>query len=274
MKKNLLLGLASLMLLSSCGINSFGKEITSIDDFVTISKDSDSNFNVVKSNRVFVKSDKGSDTSLSSVNHNAEIYSNNDFICEESTRYTGFTIKYNVDTYFLLAGDKNGVVSEDSTILDTYRQQAYDFISNDYQTVLEEYDRMKAFVGKGKAADIDGVSYTDISLTKADANTTLGYTLKYAFAKDGGVRNEEHYITLDKTDDKWGIVFYSQRITDVINGEEIYYVTEYQFSCLNDESLASKTLNAKNNLTSYTFTASGLGSDDVDLDGDIVLTKK
>lgn len=274
MKKNLLLGLASLMLLSSCGINSFGKEITSIDDFVTISKDSDTNFNVVKSNRVFAKSDKGSDTSLSSVNHNAEIYSNNDFIYEESTRYTGFTIKYNVDTYFLLTGDKNGVVSEDSTILDTYRQQAYDFIASDYQTVLEEYDRMKAFIGKGKTADIDEVSYTNISLTKADANTTLGYTLKYAFAKDGGVRNEEHYITLDKTGDKWGIAFYSQRITDVINGEEIYYLTEYQFSCLNDESLASKTLNAKNNLTSYTFTASDLGSDDIDLDGDIPLTKK
>lgn len=63
MKKSLLLGLSSLMLLSSCGLNSFAKEITSEDEFVTISKNSDSNFNVTKANRVFKKSDTGTDTS-------------------------------------------------------------------------------------------------------------------------------------------------------------------------------------------------------------------
>ncbi len=274
MKKNLLLGLASLVLLSSCGINSFGKEITSLDDFVTISTDSDSDFNVVKANRVFSKSDKGTDTSLSSTNHNAEIYSNEDFVYEESSKYTGFTIKYTVDTYFLLSGDKSGIVSEDASILETYRAQAHAFIDSDYQDVLNQYERMKTFLGKGNSAEIDGVSYSNISLTLADANTTLGYTLKYTHQIDSTIRKEEHYITLDKTDDKWGIAFYSQRITDVVGGDELYYVTEYQFSCLDDKALAAKTLNAKNNLSNYTFTSSGLGTDDVNLDEDIPLTKK
>ncbi len=274
MKKNLLLGLASLMLLSSCGINSFGKEISSLDDFVTISTDSDSDFNVVKANRVFSKSDKGTDTSLSSTNHNAEIYSNEDFVYEESSKYTGFTIKYTVDTYFLLSNDKIGIVSEDASILETYRAQAHAFIDSDYQDVLNQYERMKTFLGKGNSAEIDGVSYSNISLTLADANTTLGYTLKYTHQIDSTIRKEEHYITLDKTDDKWGIAFYSQRITDVVGGDELYYVTEYQFSCLDDKALAAKTLNAKNNLSNYTFTSSGLGTDDVNLDEDIPLTKK
>ncbi len=274
MKKNLLLGLASLLLLSSCGINSFGREITTLDDFVTIGKDSDNDFHVVKSNRVFVKSDKGTDTSLSSVNHNAEMYSGDDFVYEESTKYTGFTIKYDVDTYFLITGDKNGVVSEEANLLSEYRSAARKLIDDDYQRVIDVYDGMKSFVGKSGNAEVNGISYSNLTLTFADADSTIGYTLKYTYQKDDAIRTEAHYITLDLVGDKWGISFYSSRISDVINGEEFYYVTEYQFSCVNDSTLNAKTLNAKNNLSNYTFTSSGLTLDDFDLDGDCSLTKK
>ncbi len=278
MKKNLILSLASLMLLSSCGINSFGKEITSLDDFVTIYKDSDNDFNVVKANRVFSRSDKAPDADLTPSNlpnHNAEIYSGNDFIYEETTKYTGFTIQYDVDTYFLVEGDKNGIVSTDPDDINAYRLAARSIIDTDYQTVLSVYDYMKKFIGKTGTAEIDNTSYTNVSLTFADANTTIGYTLKYTYQNGNGSRTEERYITLDDVGNKkWGVTFYSERITDTIDGEEFYYVTEYQFSCVNDETLNKKTLAAKNNLSTFTFTAKGLTDGDVSLDGDVPLTKK
>ncbi len=279
MKKNLLLGLASLMLLSSCGINSFGKGIDSNDDFVKIYKNSDTDFNVVKSNRVFTKSDNGSDPTLTNAlfpNHNAEIYSGDDFIFEETSKYTGFTIKYEeTNTYFLIEGDKNGRVSQDDTQLKTYLSSARSIIDTDYQVALNQYEKMKSFTGKEGTAEVDGTSYSNVSLSLADAKTTLGYTLKYTYERNGGTRTEEHYITLDDAgENKWGITFYSKRITDLIGGTESYYVTEYQFTCVNDTSLSNRVLAAKNNLSNYSFMAEDLTNDDVSLDDGTPLTKK
>ncbi len=274
MKKNLVLALASFMLLSSCGVNSFGKEITSESDFVTIYKNTDSDFNVVKSNRVFKKSDTATDTSLASENHNVEIYSGEDFVYELTTKMTGFTIKYDVETYFLISGEKNGVVSEDASLLSEYRGLAYNVINTDYSAVLSVYENMKSFAGKKGNCEVNGTSYSNVSLTLADANTTLGYVLKYTYEKNGGTRTEDHYITLDKTDNKWGISFYSQRITDLIDGTEYYYVTEYQFTCMSDASLAKRTLNVKTNLSAYSFVAKGLSSDSTDLEDNNALSKK
>lgn len=274
MKKSLLVCLSSLMVLSSCGLNSFAKEIASEDEFVTISKNGDSNFNVVKANRVFKKSDTGTDTSLSSANHNAEIYSGDDFVYEVSTKMTGFTIKYDVDTYFLIEGDKNGIVSEDASILTEYRNLTRTLIDTDYDDVLKAYANMKNFIGKSGNAEVGGISYTNVSLTFADANTTLGYTLKYTYENNGGLRSEDHYITLDSIGDSWGISYYSRRITDVIDGTEFYYVTEYEFSCKNDADFNKSVLNAKNNVSSYSFTAKGIKIDAVELEDGNSLSKK
>lgn len=274
MKKGFLLALASLFVLPSCSVNSFGKEITNIEDFVTVSGYSDDDFNVVKSNRVSKKSDGAKDTTFDSDNHNAEIYSGDDFVYEGDTKYVGFTIKYDVDTYFLITGDKGGIVSENPTVLNQYRNDATSLIKTDYTFVLATYEGMKAFVGAGSSKTVDGVTYDDISLTLADAKTTLGYTLKHTHKISDGVRTENHYVTLDKTDDKWGIAFYSRRIIDLIDGKETYYVTEYQFSCMDDDSLSKRVLATKNNVTSYSFAAEGVGSEDITLTNDISLTAK
>ena len=274
MKKTLCLALASISLLSSCGIDSFGKAITSLDDFVTISKIGDSDFNVTKANRVYKKSDTGNDTSLGFINHNAELYSGGDFVYEETTKYTGFTIHYDVDTYFLITGEKSGIVSERSEILDDQRDMVKNAIKADYSAVLSCYDEMKKFTGKGSSTTLDGVSYSNVSLTLADADSTLGYTLRYTYSKGNAKRTEDHYITLDKKNGKWGISYYSHRVTDLINGEETYYVMEYQFTCLNDAGLNANTLGAKNNLSSYSFVADQVSTGDFSFENGCPLSKK
>lgn len=274
MKKNVLLSLSLLPLLFSCGIDSYGKKITSLDDFVSVSQIGEDDFHVAEANRVYKKSDTGKDASFAFTNRDVKLYSGGDFVYEETTKYTGFTLHYDVDTYFLIQGDKSGVVSENPLLVSTYRELANSAIAEDYAVVMKVYSSMKNFVGKGSEATVGGVSYSSISLTLADANLTLGYVLSYTYQKGDATRKEDHYITLDKIGEKWGISFYSRRVTDVINGEETYYVQEYLFACYNDEVMAGTVLAAKNNLSSYTFVAEGVGVEDFSLKGDSPLTKK
>lgn len=264
MNKKILLSLPFLMILSSCNVNSFGEEIQNESQFVEIGEMADTNFNVAKANLVSAKSDNAKDSSvIKKANHNAELYSSGDFVCETDQKIQGFTIQYDVETYFLIKGDKNGTISESSDFLTSYRNQTVSLINEDYSEALGAYSFMKKFAGKNAGDEVDGKTYSTIFLASSLAGDTLGYTMKIEYDVKGGKRLEQSYITLDKVNDKWGISFYSHRITDTLTGnnggtEESYYVVEYVFSCLTDEGLNQKKLAAKGNLSGYSFSVNGV----------------
>ncbi|HBN00521.1 MAG TPA: hypothetical protein DD384_04795 [Firmicutes bacterium] len=266
MKKTILLSLPFLAVLTSCNMNSFGEKIQNESQFVEIANTSDTDFNVAKANLVTAKSDNAKDSSVIRKSaHNAELYSSGDFVCETDKKIQGFTIKYDVETYFLITGDKNGTISESSDFLTSYRNQTLSLINEDYSEVLVAYANMKKFAGKKSGEEVDGTVYSTIYLASSLAGDTLGYTMKIEYDVKGGKRFEQTYITLDKVKDKWGISFYSHRITDTLvsaNGgtEESYYVVEYVFSCLTDEGLSQKNLAAKTNLKGYSFSVSEVTS--------------
>ncbi len=163
----------------------------------------------------------------------------------------------------IITGDKNGTISESSDFLTSYRNQTVSLINEDYSEALGAYSFMKKFAGKNAGDEVDGKTYSTIFLASSLAGDTLGYTMKIEYDVKGGKRLEQSYITLDKVNDKWGISFYSHRITDTLIGnnggtEESYYVVEYVFSCLTDEGLNQKKLAAKGNLSGYSFSVNGV----------------
>lgn len=258
-KSNVLVLLGSLLVLASCGQNSFGNEVKEASDFLDVVTASQANFNITKTAVVSNKSN-GADATFDIPNHNAEIYSGGDFVYEESTKVQGFTIvneETNKTTFFLVNSDKGGITSDNSSLLDSYRNNAKSIISTDYSVVSNVYDDMKAFAGL-KSGNVGGVDYSSIYIAYSIAGTTAGYTLKTVQAIEGGTRRVDRYITLDQTSGLWGFTFYALRVTDEIGSDKIYYTQDYAFECKSDEDLSKKELNAKKTVSSLTFTVEGV----------------
>lgn len=280
MKKNsALILLGSLLVLASCGQNSFGAEVNGAEDFLSVVAASETGFNITKTAVVTNKSNQAPSTEFDLYNHSAELYSGDDFVYETTTvaadgtakseKVQGFTVvnaETSKTTYFLVNTDKGGITSQNSSLLDTYRANAKSIINSDYSAVNAAYNAMKPFAGL-KAGTVEGVNYSSIYFATSVAGTTAGYTLKTVQAVEGGTRQIDRYITLDKTNDKWGFTFYAVRVTDKIGSDVIYYTQDYAFECLTDEALSSKELNAKKTVSQLTFTIDGVEPDTTSADG-------
>ena len=272
-RKNILaLGL-SLVLLASCGMDSFGKVVDGEDDFLSVAMPTDPNIAVAKSYRSFKTSPNAPTIGEEVDGHSAELFEDMDFILNSSTgessvAVTGFK---KGDTSFILTSDTKGVSSSNPTFLDSYRNLATGLIDTDYSFVNAAYNNMKAFIGKS-SGEVNGTSYSSIYLACSVAGTTAGYTMKTETKVGDKLRTISEYITLDKVEDSWAYSFYSRRITDVQGSSTYYYVKEYSFSCL--KTLEGKKLKSKDNLDAVTFTIDGLDDSGINPSSGLLLTGK
>lgn len=274
MKRNnfLVLGL-SLVLLASCGMDSFGKAVDGAEDFLEVASTGTSGLIVARSYCSFKASDGALDLGENVPVHSAELYKDMDFtlnstIGDTSVSVTGFT---KGGTQFLLTGDKNGVSSSNPNYLDAYRNETTSLIVADYSKVAGVYANMKDFAGK-TSGEVGGVSYSSIYIATSLAGTTAGYTLKTTRVDGDKTYKLSEYITMDKVGDNWTFSYYSRRMTVKIGNDEHMYVTEYSFTCLT--SLDEKPLKKKDNLGDVIFTIEGLTGDDIDPADDSILTSK
>lgn len=272
-RKNILaLGL-SLVLLASCGMDSFGKVIDGVEDFLAVAMPSDPNVTVAKTYLSFNSTKGAPSIGEEVIGHSAELFEGMDFVLNSTVAGTSVSITGFVknDIGFILTSDKAGVSSKDKTFIDSYRDSALDLISSDYGIVNTAYEGMKSFIGHS-SGEVNGINYSSIYLATSVAGNTAGYTMKATYKVGDITRTVADYITLDKVGDSWAFTYYSRRIKDVSPTATNHYVIEYSFSCLS--SLEGKKLKKKDNLDDVTFTCAGLDDSGINPSSGLLLTGK
>lgn len=276
MKRNTIFTLGlSLVLLASCGMDSFGKVVDGEEDFIEVASSTASGLVVARTYRSCKTTDKAPEIGEKFDPHVAELYSGLDFYLAApvggvSVDVTGFTKDA---TQFLITSetDKKGISSSNPHFLDAYQDAAVSLIEDDYNLVANVYEGMKPYAGK-TSGEVGGKSYSSIYIATSLAGNTAGYTLK-TVRNDGDVTYKlSEYITMDKVGDNWAFTFYSRRLDYITEENTFQYVTEYSFTCLT--SLDDKPLKKKNNVSDFSFAIEGLTTDAINPVSGTILTGK
>lgn len=277
----LAMGLPALALIASCSIDSFGKAITSVDDFLTVAADTDFKIaycelklasGTTKNNASSVSTvSSSSSASEAAVAHGAYLYTNGDYQISNGTEnYIGLTkTTGSVTQYFLVnSSTKKAFLSDTASDLDQERAAAQKLIDSDYATLKAAYTAMQGYIGK-KASDYPGMS--QLILTRSIAGTTAGYTLRTVMTTDTDRTETSEFITLDEFNGKWAFSNYSKRVTQYILGsdsETKYSITEYKVNVVDELSPIAITL------STYSVYLKGHSTSDVSFPNGIPLSGK
>jgi hypothetical protein len=233
--------LPALALIASCSKDSFGKAVTSIDDFLAVA--SDTEFKIAYCELKLASGstkNNGSSVATSSASRQkakqrcpwrlslyqwrlSDFEWHRKLYRRQSDHGNGHPIfpreyhqqKSAPQRYRLRSGPKNGAAAKK-------------LIDNDYAVLKAAYTSMQGYVGKSAS---DFANMTTLSLTRSIAGTTAGYTLYTVLTTDTDRTETSEYITLDQFNGKWAFSNYSKRVTQYILGSDAqtkYSITEYK----------------------------------------------
>jgi hypothetical protein len=273
--------LPALALIASCSKDSFGKAVTSIDDFLAVA--SDAEFKIAycelklasgstKNNGSSVATSSASSAeSEAAVAHGAYLYTNGDYQISNGTEnYIGVSRTTGTVTQYFLVNttSKKALLSDTASDLDQERAAAKKLIDNDYAVLKAAYTSMQGYVGKSAS---DFANMTTLSLTRSIAGTTAGYTLYTVLTTDTDRTETSEYITLDQFNGKWAFSNYSKRVTQYILGSDAqtkYSITEYKVNVVDALSPLAVSL------STYSIYLKGKTASDVTLPNGIPLSTK
>jgi hypothetical protein len=276
----LALGLPALALIASCSIDSFGKAVTSADDFLAVAADSDFKIascelklasGTTQNNASSVSTASASSEGAVGAAHGAYLYANDDYQISNGTEsYVGLTRQTGTVTQYFLVNltTKKAMLTDVAADLSQERAAAKALIDNDYATLRAAYTAMQGYVGKTKA---DFPNMASLSLSRSIAGTTAGYTLRTVYDTDQSTTETSEYITLDQFNDKWAFTNYSKRVTVKTKGSDSvtkYNITEYAVKVVDDLSPMAITL------SSYSVYLKGKSTSDVSFPNGIPLSGK